>query len=120
VMGARWSRLGLGWALVVAALMASGCGSSAPVASSSADTSVAAESAPTEQTTTASTTSRSQPRKRHGDYRRCDPNVRARVTNTTCAFALNTFYEFYVHRSLSSSVRHLVFEFIEQRPPSAC
>ena len=96
-MGARWSRLGLGWALVVAALMASGCGSSALVVSSHADTSVAAGSAPTEQMTTARTASRPQARKPHSGYRRCDPNVRARVTNTTCAFALNTFYEFYVH-----------------------
>jgi hypothetical protein len=96
-MGARWSKLGLGWALVVAALMATGCGSSAPVASSHADTSVAAASAPTEQSATAGKTSRSQPRKHHSGYRRCDPNVRARITNTTCAFALNTFYEFYVH-----------------------
>ena len=95
-MGARWSRLGLGWALAVAALMATGCGSSASVGSNHSDASVAA-AAHAEHTTTSRPTSVSQPRKRVRAYRHCDPNVRARISNTTCAFALNTFYEFYVH-----------------------
>jgi hypothetical protein len=92
----------LGWALVVAAMIATGCGSGASVGSNHPDTSVAAAAAPTEQTTTFSTTSVSQARERHSGYRHCDPNVRARVTNTTCAFALNTFYEFYVHGESAS------------------
>jgi hypothetical protein len=29
--------------------------------------------------------------------RRCDANIQAGNTTTTCAFALNTFYEFYLH-----------------------
>lgn len=78
--------------LLLVVFISSGCGAteekhSSRPASTSPDVS-AATTAPETTTTTASEPS---PR-----FRSCDPNIQARVGTTSCGFATNAFYEYFV------------------------
>lgn len=100
----RWGTAGL----AVVAMLCAGCGSSSRRSTSATqatrvvDTEVAPTGVPRQQRTALASTP--APRRQRtpivapGDYRRCDVNIEARVGSTTCEFALNAFYEYYIHR----------------------
>lgn len=99
-MGARLFGFTCGVAL--AAGLCVGCGSSS-LTSISSRTSVSHSTTSTHSSSSRTTRGIGRRSRRAtaglslSRYVRCDANIEARIATTTCAFALNTFYEFYAH-----------------------
>jgi hypothetical protein len=98
-------RFGFVCGVLVVGLSALGCGSTSTTTTKAAATTTptttgTASAAPSSASSASVTSESTQPTQSQpaSRYRHCDVNITARIGTTTCAFAVNAFYDYYVQR----------------------